>query len=111
MQFDEVRDDRGVVHLAAALTQNPQSVGVRQLRTVRPIRRERVEAIDDREDPGADRNRLALQSRWISSPVPVLVVMPHDRYYGVREIDRCQNVSADGRVALTFWHRSISRTP
>ncbi len=48
-----------VVHAAAALAQDLQSGRLRHSAAIRPIRGERVEAVDNRQNPRADRDVLA----------------------------------------------------
>ena len=62
---------------------------------VRPVRRHRVKAIDDRENSRANRDRLSRKTGGISGSIPILVVMAHDGDDGIGEADRRQNVGAD----------------
>ena len=66
---DEGVDDARIVHRAAPRAQDVDGRFVGQRRAVRPIRRERIVAVDDRQYPRADRDVLARNaSRVISSP-------------------------------------------
>ncbi len=73
---------------------------VAERRAIRPIRRQRVEAVDHRENPRANRNVGAGHAARIPGAIPVLVMAAHDRHDGVRKIDKRQDVGADIDVAL-----------
>ena len=84
-QLDEHRDDRRIERLARFLLQQADR-GVEAHRLViRPLRRQRVEVVDDREDARAERNLLALQPVRIALAVPALVVAEDERRDRIRE--------------------------
>ena len=86
--------------MAAALDQDLDGGGIGHPQTIGPVGRQGVEAIDDREDPRADRNRRADQAARIAAPVPALVVGAHDRHDRIRELDEREDVGADVDVQL-----------
>ena len=65
---------------------------------VRPLRHQRVEVVDDREDARAERDLLALQARRIALAVPALVVAQDQRRHRIRERHRAHDVGADLRM-------------
>src|SRR4029453_13191301 len=82
----------GCVHRPPSLANYPQRLIRRECATVRPIRGERVETVDNREDPRADRSLLTAQPVGITASIPVLVMMSNDRHDWEREFDRRQNL-------------------
>ena len=107
LDLDEGVDDAPVVHDVAPVLQNLQRVGCLHTRTVRPIGRQRVEAVHHLQNPGANRNLLAGKAVRITCAVPVLMVMPDDRHDGIREFDHRQDVGADRR--MTLHHLELGR--
>ena len=100
VDLDEGGDHARVVHAAAALAQDLQGRRLRHAAAIRTIRRERVEAVDDRQDPRADRDVLAADAARVAGAVPVLVMAVHDRHDGIRELHEREDVRADVDVAL-----------
>src|SRR5215475_1403671 len=83
-----------------------------QSAAVLPVRSQGVEAIDRRQDAGANRNLLAGQSVWISGPIPLFMVSPHNRHYRVRKLHALQDLCADERVDLhlfEFFRTELAR--
>ena len=93
-------DDHRVVHHAAALLDDLERGGVAEGRPVRPVGGQRVEAVDHRQDAGADRDLVAAQAARIADAVPVLVMGADDRHDRIRKLDRRQDVGADVDVRL-----------
>src|ERR1700730_6432337 len=67
-------DDRWVVHRSSAALNNLQRRVQRDPPPIRPIGRHRVEAVDNRDDPRAERNADAFEPAQIPCAVPVLVM-------------------------------------
>ena len=65
---------------------------------VRPVRRQRVVVVDDRQDARAEWNGLTLQALGIARAVPPLVVALDVRRHGVGERHRLEDVGADRGV-------------
>ena len=100
MHADECLDHQRLVHRAAARAQNLERLLVGQRGAIGTIGRQRVEAIDDRQDPRADRDVGAGDAAGIAAAVPVLVMTSHDRHDRIRKVDERQNVGADIDVPL-----------
>src|SRR5207244_9365686 len=81
---------------------NRERFGVRQFWPIRPVRCERVETVDDREDSGSNWNLSALDARRITRAIPVLVVMPHDRDDRIWKVNRRKNVGSHAGMKLHF---------
>ena len=71
---------------------------VRHRLVIRPLRRERVEVVDDREDAGAQRDVVAPQPLRIALAVPALVVAQDERRDRVGERHGADDLGADLRV-------------
>ena len=109
---DECVDDRRIVHGPATLQQDGDRGLVRHARSIRAVRRQCVETVDDRQDAGANRDVGSTDSVGVPRAVPVLVVMPHDRDHGIGKVDRGENLRADRRVQLhllEFGGRQLAR--
>src|SRR5689334_23200030 len=98
VESDKRVDDERVVHRASAINQDLHGFFIGHPRSIRPVRRECVETVDHRENPRSYWNVSSTQTSWIAAAIPVLVVMTNDRHYGIREVNRRQNVRADARV-------------
>ena len=75
-------------------------LGVAHRGVVRAIRRQRVEVVDHREDPRAERYLFALQTVRITLPVPPLMVREDERGHRVGEGHGGDDLRADLRVDL-----------
>ena len=95
-------DHQWIVHRAASLEENTHCIVVRQTWTIWSVRRQRIKAIHDRKNSCAYRDVRALQSSWIASAVPILVMAPDDWNYRVRKVNRSENVRTDGHVEFHF---------
>ena len=100
MHADEGVDHQRLVHGAAPRAQDVERRSSDKRRAVRAVGRERVEAVDDRKNPRADRNIRADDAPRVPGAVPVLMMAAHDRHHGIRKFDERQNVGADVDVAL-----------
>ena len=69
---------------------------------IRPLRHQRVEVVDDREDARAERNLLALESRRVALAVPALVMAQDERRDRVGERHRADDVGADLRMGANL---------
>src|SRR4051812_29650484 len=98
---ERVHNER-IVHGTTAVDQDLNSLFVRKLRSVGPIGRQGVEAVDYGEDSCADRNVSSSKPLWISRAVPVLVVVPNNWHDGIRKINCGKNIRSDTRVQLHF---------
>ncbi len=98
--LNEVSTTAGSYIRPAPLDEDRDRLLVRQLAAVGTIRGERVEAVDDGEDAGADRDVLAGDAVRVPAAVPALVVAAHDRHDGKREIDEREDVRAHVHVFL-----------
>ena len=65
---------------------------------IRPLRHQRVEVVDDREDARAERNVVAPKSGGIALAVPPLVMAQNQRRHRIRERHRAHDVGADLRM-------------
>ena len=65
---------------------------------VRTLRHQRVEVVDDREDPRAERNLVALEPGRIALAVPALVVAEDQRRHRIRKRHAADDLGADLRV-------------
>ena len=65
---------------------------------VRPLRHQRVEVVDDRQDARAERDLFALQPGRIALAVPALVMAEDQRRDRIRERHRADDVRADLRM-------------
>ena len=81
-------------------TQDRERLFVGHAAAIRAIGRERVEAVDDREDARADRDRFAGDAIGIAGAVPVLVVVADDGHDRIGKVDRRENLRADRRMQL-----------
>ena len=109
---DERIHDRRVVHRPAAFEQDGDRGLVRHPRAVGTIGRQRIEAIDDRQDPGADGDVGAADPIGVAGAVPVLMVMADDRHHRIGEVDGAEDLGADRRVQLhllEFGRRELAR--
>ena len=96
-------DNERIVHGAAALDENRDCVFVAQPWSIRSVRCESVEAVDDREDARSDGDVRPLDPVRIPPAVPVLMMVPDDRDDGVRKIDRREYVGTHARVELHLF--------
>lgn len=96
---ERVHDGR-VVHGAATADDDLQCLALGEGAPVRAVGGQRVVAVHDAHDAGADRNRLAGEAVRVARTVPVLVVVADNRRDGVREINLREDARADGRVQL-----------
>ena len=99
-QFEERVDHGRVVHRAAALDQDVGGLGLRHGRAVGAVGRQRVVAIDDRQDARAHRDAFAAQPARVTGAVPVFVVRAHDRHDRVGKLDGREDVRAHVHVQL-----------
>ena len=93
-------DDQRVVHRATAFEQNRDSFFICEPGSIGAIRRQRIEAVNDRQDSRAYRNISARQPRRIARSIPALVVVSDDRYDRIRKGDCGQDVRSDARMQL-----------
>ena len=91
-------DHLRVQPLARFLLQQPDRRFRGHRLVVRPLRHQRVEVVDDRQDARAERNLLTLQPGRIALAVPALVVAQDQRRHGIRERHRADDVGADLRM-------------
>ena len=90
--------DRGIEGAAGfLLKQRERRFGSHRL-VVRPVGRERVVVVDDRQDARAERNLFALQSLRIALAVPAFVVAEDERRHRVREGHGTDDLRADLRM-------------
>ena len=80
--------------------QNEMAIPSFPARAVRPIRCQRVVAVNHGENPRADRNVGTAQPVGVSAAVPALVMMSHDRNDGIRERHLREDLRADGGMGL-----------
>ena len=98
IHVDERLHDARVERLAALLPQQADR-GVEAHRLViRPLRHQRVEVVDDREDARAERDLVALQPGRIALAVPALVVAEDQRRHRIRKRHAADDFGADLRV-------------
>ena len=72
---------------------------------VRPVRRERIEVVDDREHARAERNGFAREAFGVARPVPPLVMALDERRHRIRERHR-----ADDSAPIAGWMRTRSNS-
>ncbi len=65
---------------------------------IRPLRHQRVEVVDDRQDARAERDLFTLQPGGIALAVPALVMAEDQRRHRIRERHRADDVGADLRM-------------
>ena len=65
---------------------------------IRPLRHQRVEVVDDRQDARAERDLFTLQSGRVALAVPALVMAQDQRRHRIRERHRADDVRADLRM-------------
>src|SRR5206468_5549983 len=99
-QLDELLDDLRVVRDTAVGAQHLDGDGVSQPGTIRTVGGQRVEAVDNREDAGTEGDVRPFQAVRVARAVPPLVVMAHDRYDRVWELDQPEDLRSHGRVQL-----------
>src|SRR4029079_17448313 len=87
---ERVHDQR-VVHDAATLNEYVQGIAVIHSWTVRSVGRERVKTIHYGQNSCADRNIGATNAVWVTSAIPVFVMVAHDRNNGVWKTNRRQD--------------------
>src|SRR6516225_7402049 len=109
MKSEESIDNHRVVHGSAALLQNCESLVVRQFRSIRTIRGQRVKTINDRENSSPDRDCCCFDAGWIAGSIPVFMMVTNDGNHWVREIDRGKDVSSDAGVELHFLELSVGQ--
>ena len=112
MNPQERVDDQRIVHRSTPLNQNGNRLFVRQLLAIWSVRRERVETVDNGEDPCADRNVGSLDAGRVAGAIPVFVMMTNDRHDWIREVDCREDVRADAGVQLHLLElgfRELSR--
>ena len=95
MEDEEGIDDSWVVHRAATIFDDLKRIIVCEPRPVRPVGRQRVEAIDNRENPRADGDISSLQASGIACAVPVFVMVTNYRNDWLRKIDGGEDVSTN----------------
>ena len=104
--------DRRVVRAPLLLRQQRDGRLGRHRPVIRPIRGHRIEMVDDRQDPRAERNLVAAQTERIAFAVPALVVTQNQRRDRIGERHRADDLGADLRVnadLLELFRRQRSR--
>ena len=84
----------------------------RQRPPILPIRSQRVQEIDRRQDAGAYRNLRPAQPQWIAGPIELLVVSAYDGDDRVGKAHPFQNFSSHQRMnlhLLEFFRRQPAR--
>ena len=98
VHLDEGLHDPWVERLAAFLPQQADR-GVEAHRlVVRPLRHERVEVVDDRQNARAERDVFGLEPRRIPFAVPPFVMAENERRDRIRERHAADDFGADLRV-------------
>jgi hypothetical protein len=67
---------------------------------IRAIRGQRVEVVDEKQNPRAERNVVTLQAARVSTSIPPLVVILNERCDGVRKGDSRDDIRTDLRMCL-----------
>ena len=93
-QFDEFPDDHGIVERRLSRSKSSIACSVDQPRPVRTIGGQRIEAVDNGKNSGAERNFGADETVGIAAAVPLLVMVADDRHDWIREIDGRENAGA-----------------
>ena len=85
---------------AASLHEDVKGFGIGQASAVWPVGGQRIEAVDDRKDSGANRNVGASDTIRIPSTVPVLVMVPNNGDYRDTETESQKDVCPSSSVQL-----------
>src|SRR6185295_11272519 len=97
-ELREVIDERAhnlrVVHRAAAALDQLNGLIASHRFAVLPVFAHGVEAVNNRQDACGNRNPVARQPVRITATVPSLVMMPHYRHDGIRQLDPAEDFSA-----------------
>src|SRR4030095_8309845 len=99
-QPDELFDDCRIVERAFTRSEDLDRLVVSHSWPVRTVGGQGVEALHDRQDPGAEGNFGSYQTIGIAAAVPSFVVVPHDWHNRIGKVDRGQNSRAHRRVLL-----------
>ena len=98
IQLDEGLDDARIERLAAFLVQQADR-GIEGHRlVVRPLRHQRVEVVDDREDARAERDLFALEAARVSLSIPPFVMAEDQRRHRIGKRHAADDFRADLRV-------------
>src|SRR5262245_63378789 len=87
MRADKGINNQRIVKCPSAFENRRERFLIRESRSVRPIRGERIEAIDYGQNSGAERDVGARYFRRIPFSIPVLMMLTHDWHDGVREFE------------------------
>src|SRR5690606_38996019 len=98
------------IHDSSACHQNSNRNIVRKATTIRAIGRQRVEAINDRQDTGPKWNLRSFKPIGVASSIPVLMVMSDDWDDRIRELNRGQYVGTNPRMQLHPLELTRSQT-
>ena len=107
-QLDEHSTSCGIERASGLVLQQVDRALVAERVVIRPLRRDRVVVVDDRQNARADRNRLAGQSLRITLAVPSLVVAEDQRRDRIRKRHAGDDLRADLRMdadLLEFFRR------
>ena len=96
--LDEDEHEIRIERVARFLPEQPDRTFVAHRFVIRPLRRERVEVVDDREDARAGGNFIPLHAGRVALAVPSLVVAQDERRDRIRERHARDDVGADLRV-------------
>ena len=96
--LDEHQHEVRIERLAGFLAQQPDRAFVAHRLVIRPLRRQRVEVVDDRKDARAGGDFVALHAGRVALAVPALVVAQDERRDGIGKRHARDDLGADLRV-------------
>ncbi len=100
-----------IERFAGFLTEQPDGAFVAHRLVIRPLRRERVEVIDDRENARAGRDFVALHAGRVALAVPALVVAQNERRDRIGERHARDDLRADLRVDADLLELFLRERP
>src|SRR5258705_6373630 len=111
MNLKKCIDDHWVVHRAPALSQDREGILIGHFRTVRSVRGQGVEAVNNGQNPCANWNLCSFDPTGVSGPIPIFVMVAHDWYDRIGKIDRGKDVCSYARVKLHFFKLCVRKLP
>src|SRR6516225_3550195 len=111
MKSEESIDNHRVVHGSAALLQNCESLVVRQFRSIRTIRGQRVKTINDRENSSPDRDCCCFDAGWIAGSIPVFMMVTNDGNHWEGETIAEKMAAPTVAWGFIFWNSASVNLP